>query len=129
MKPRKTAATGLFCLLLRAHPEKCEAVFGQDARQKMLKRIPCANEKSRLVRDGFLIPASDVWRRKRKLLDLRFLEVDVLARNRVVLCLCHLFRHRAAVLLRYVEEAGVSGRQKLDLDGRSLGHIEIPALS
>lgn len=53
----------------------------------------------------------------------------MLARNRVVLCLCHLFRHRAAVLLRYVEEAGVSGRQKLDLDGRSLGHIEIPALS
>jgi len=63
-----------------------------------------------------------------ELLDLRFLELDVLARNRVVLGLCHLFRHRAAVLLRYVEEAGVSGRQKLDLDRRSLGHIELPAL-
>ncbi len=50
-----------------------------------------------------------------ELLDLRFLELDVLARNRVVLGLCHLFRHRAAVLLRYVEEAGVSGRQSLIL--------------
>ncbi len=64
-----------------------------------------------------------------ELLDLRFLELDVLARNRVIFGFCHLVRHRTAVLLRNVEEAGVSGRQKLDLDGRSLGHIEIPALS
>lgn len=64
-----------------------------------------------------------------ELFDLRFLELDMLAHNRVVFGFCHFFRHRAAVLLRYVEEAGVSGRQKLDLDRRSLGHIEIPALS
>src|SRR5690606_15019927 len=57
-----------------------------------------------------------------KLLDLGFLELDVLARDRIVLALGQLVGHRAAVLLGDVEEAGVGRRQKLDLDGRSLGH-------
>ena len=57
-----------------------------------------------------------------RLLDLGFLELDVLARDRVVLGLGHLFRHRAAVLLRYVEETGVSRREQLDLDGRCFRH-------
>ena len=46
----------------------------------------------------------------------------MLLSNRVVLGLRHLFRHRAAVLRGYVEETRVSRRQKLDLDGCSLGH-------
>src|SRR5690606_24249599 len=57
-----------------------------------------------------------------KLLDLGFLELDVFARDRIVLALGQLVGHRAAVLLGDVEEAGVGRRQKLDLDGRSLGH-------
>jgi hypothetical protein len=56
------------------------------------------------------------------LLDLGFLELDMLLGNRVVLGLRHLVRHRTAVLRRDVEETGVSRRQQLDLDGRSFRH-------
>src|SRR5690606_28334774 len=51
----------------------------------------------------------------------------VLARDGIVFALGHLLRHRAAVLLRHVEEAGFGGREKLDLDGRSLGHGTCPS--
>src|SRR3954462_1723632 len=57
-----------------------------------------------------------------KLLDLGFLELDMLLSNRVVLGLRHLVRHRTAVLRRDVEETSVGRRQKLDLDSGSLGH-------
>jgi hypothetical protein len=57
-----------------------------------------------------------------ELLDLGFLEFDVLPGNRIVLRLGHLVGHRTAVLRRDVEEAGVSRRQQLDLDGRSFRH-------
>src|SRR5690606_23277220 len=60
------------------------------------------------------------------LLDLCFLELDVLLRDRIVLTLGHLFGHRAAVLRGDVEEPRVRGRKKLDLDGRSLGHFSCP---
>ena len=61
------------------------------------------------------------------LLDLRFLELDVLLRNRVILGFLHLVRHRTAVLRRDVEETSVGRRQQLDLDCGSLGHSR-PAL-
>src|SRR5690606_11375282 len=61
-----------------------------------------------------------------RLLDLRFLELDVLLRDRVVLTLGHLVGHRAAVLRSHVEEAGVRRREKFDLDGGSLGHFYCP---
>jgi hypothetical protein len=61
---------------------------------------------------------------KARLLDLGFLEFNVLACDRVVLAERHLLRLGTAVLARNVEETGVSGRQKLDLDIRSLGHFQ-----
>jgi hypothetical protein len=59
-------------------------------------------------------------------LDLGFLEINMLSHDRVVLLHAHLFRHRAAVLLRDIKEAGVGGRQELDLDGGSFGHFCYP---
>src|SRR3954466_11526760 len=56
------------------------------------------------------------------LLDLAFLELDVLARNRVVLLLDHLVGHGARVLLGGVVEAGVRGGNELVLDGDRFGH-------
>jgi hypothetical protein len=56
------------------------------------------------------------------LLDLRFLEFDVLPGDRVVLGLRHLFRHRTAVLGRDVEETRVGCRKQLDLDGSGFCH-------
>jgi hypothetical protein len=59
-----------------------------------------------------------------RLLDLGFLEFNVFACDRVVLAERHLLRLGTAVLARNVEETGVSGRQKLDLDIRSLSHFQ-----
>jgi hypothetical protein len=56
------------------------------------------------------------------LLDLRFLEFDVLLDDRIILRLGHFFGHRAAVLGRDVEIARVGRRQQLDLDGGSFRH-------
>lgn len=64
---------------------------------------------------------------KERLFNLCFFELDVFSNNRVIFCFCHLFRHCAAVLLCYIEEARIGGRQKLDFNRVSLGHIEIPA--
>src|SRR4051812_10398148 len=58
------------------------------------------------------------------LLDLGFLELDVLARHRVVLLLDQLVGHGARVLLGDVVEAGVRRRHELDLDGDRFGHVE-----
>src|SRR5687768_8450354 len=58
----------------------------------------------------------------RILLDLAFLELDVLAHDRVVFLDDHLLGHRTGVLLGDVEEAGVGGRVQADLDGSRLGH-------
>src|ERR1700761_1576125 len=55
-------------------------------------------------------------------LDLGFLELDVLARDRVIFLEGELFRLGAGVLLRHVKEAGVGARQQLDLDRGGLGH-------
>lgn len=81
------------------------------------------NKKRRLEETAFFIKLEFP-----RLLDLGFLELDVFSNNRVILVLRHLVRHRAAVLRRDVEETRIGGRQKLDFDGVSLSHIEIPAL-
>lgn len=59
---------------------------------------------------------------RRRLLDLRFLEFNVLAYDWIVLCLRHLVRERTAVLGGDVESTGVGCRQQLDLDCCSFRH-------
>src|SRR5438552_13091558 len=56
------------------------------------------------------------------LLDLGFAELDVLARDRVVLLLDDLVGHGARILLGDVVEAGVRRGNELDLDGDRFGH-------
>src|SRR3954463_4184830 len=56
------------------------------------------------------------------LFDLRFLEVDVLADDRVVFAEGHLLGDVARILLGHVIEAGVGGADELDLDRGRLGH-------
>ena len=56
------------------------------------------------------------------LLDLGFLEIDVLAGNRVILTLDHFIGHRTAVFLRHIIKAGVSSAFQLDFDGCGLCH-------
>ena len=67
-------------------------------------------------------------RRRRDLLDLGFLEVDMLLGDRIVFAFDHFLGHRAAVFLGHVEEAGVSRRKQLDLDGCRLGHCSGPVM-
>src|SRR5579885_667288 len=55
-------------------------------------------------------------------LDLGFLELDMLARDRVVFLERELLRLGAGVLLGHVIKAGVGARQQLDLDRGGLGH-------
>src|ERR1700737_335313 len=59
-----------------------------------------------------------------RLLDLRFLELDVLARDRVVLLLDQLVGHGARILLGDVIEAGIRGGNELNLDGDRFGHVQ-----
>src|SRR5262245_25225095 len=56
------------------------------------------------------------------LLDLGLTELDVLARDRVVLLLDQLVGHGARILLGDVIEAGVGRGHELDLDGDRFGH-------
>src|SRR5581483_4450486 len=60
------------------------------------------------------------------LLDLCFLELDVLARDRVILLLDQLVGHGARILLGDVVEAGVGRGHELDLDGDRFGHVLKP---
>src|SRR5688572_15059776 len=62
------------------------------------------------------------------LLNFGFLELDVLARDRVVLLEDHLLGLVARILLGHIEKAGVSRTDELDLDGCRLGHREFPML-
>src|SRR6202167_4322655 len=55
-------------------------------------------------------------------LDLGFLELDVLARDRIVFLEYELLRLGAGVLLGHVEIAGVGRRKQLDLERGGLGH-------
>src|SRR5450755_584371 len=63
------------------------------------------------------------YARASSLLDLRFLEFDVLARDRVVLLLDQLVGHGARILLGDVIEAGIRRGNELDLDGDRFGHV------
>src|SRR5260221_12798701 len=63
------------------------------------------------------------------LLDLGLLELDVLARDRVVLLLDQLVGHGARILLGDVIEAGVRCGNELDLDGDRFGHVLKPLMS
>src|SRR5438445_8958208 len=63
------------------------------------------------------------------LLNLRFLELDMLARDRVVLLLDQLVGHGARILLGDVVEAGVRRGNELDLDGDRFGHVRKPLMS
>src|SRR5699024_6822305 len=54
-----------------------------------------------------------------------FLELDVLARDRIVLLLDQLVGHGARILLGDVIEAGIGRRHELDLDGDRFGHVQI----
>src|SRR4249920_1086619 len=55
-------------------------------------------------------------------LDLGFLELDVLAHDRVIFAEGHLLGDVPRILLGHVEEAGVGGADELDLDRGRLGH-------
>ena len=66
--------------------------------------------------------AAPVPRRRPDLLDLGFLERDVLAHDRIVLLQLQLAGLGARVLLRHVEEARVGARDELDLNGVGLRH-------
>src|SRR5262249_49284402 len=86
------------------------------------------NKKSRSSERLFLL------RLRASLLDLAFLEDDVLARHRVVLLQLELLGLGARVLLRHVVEAGIGAADELDEDGVGLGHgrrlaAEIPKLA
>jgi hypothetical protein len=61
-------------------------------------------------------------RKDQELLDLGFLELDVLAHDGVILGLGHLVRKRTAVLRGDIERACVSRRKKLDLDRGRFRH-------
>ncbi len=56
------------------------------------------------------------------LLDLGFLELDVLASDRIVLPKAQLLGLIARVLLGHIEKARVRAADELDLDGCRLGH-------
>src|SRR5689334_7949551 len=58
--------------------------------------------------------------------DLRFLELDVLARTRVVLLEAQLLGLGARILLGHVKEARVRGADELDLDRCRLRHWKNP---
>src|SRR3954470_13535611 len=55
-------------------------------------------------------------------LDLRFLELDMLAHDGIVFAERQLLGLGAWILLRDVEEAGVCRADELNLDGARLGH-------
>src|SRR5690349_2273774 len=61
-------------------------------------------------------------------LDLGFLELDVLARLRVIFAEAQLFRLSARILLGHVKEARVRGADELDLDRCRLRHWMSPNL-
>src|SRR5882757_921687 len=59
---------------------------------------------------------------RRVLLDLGFLERDVLARDGIVFAELELLGRGPRILLGHVEIAGVGGADQSDQDGRLLGH-------
>lgn len=76
----------------------------------------------RIKKAGADAPAFFVFYGTARLLDLGFPELDMLARNRIVLLEYELVGHRAGVLLRNVKDACISGADELDLDHGGLCH-------
>ena len=62
-----------------------------------------------------------------KRLDLGFLELDVLAHDRIIFAEAQLLGLGARILLGDIEEAGIGGADELDLDGGRLGHDPEPS--
>src|SRR5207248_11699044 len=62
-------------------------------------------------------------RRPAALFDLRFLENDVLARDRIELLQFELLGLGARVLFGHVKEAGIGAADELDEHGAGLGHL------
>jgi hypothetical protein len=60
------------------------------------------------------------------LLNLGFLELDVLAHDRIVLVELQFLRLRARILLGHIEVTGVSGGNELNLNDVRLCHDESP---
>ena len=88
-----------------------------DARRSRGRRTE--KQKARSIAPGLFAVLVRPSERGKILLDLAFLELDVLAHDRIVLLENELLRLRARVLLRDVEEAGVGRRVEADLDGWS----------
>ena len=61
---------------------------------------------------------------KPRLLNLGFLELDVLAHDRVILAELELFSGLTRILFRHVKKAGASGAEQLDEDGGGLSHFK-----
>jgi hypothetical protein len=70
---------------------------------------------------------SGVWR-GRSLLDLGFLERDVLARDGIIFLERKLVSLGARVFLSHIEITGIGGRLELDLDHIAFGHAKSPEL-
>src|SRR3546814_2924250 len=92
----------------------------------MIRRPP------RSTRTDTLFPYTTLFRspgrgRARGLFDLGFLELDMLAHDRVIFAERQLLGLGARVLLGHIEEAGVSRADELDLDGGRLGHCPRPS--
>ena len=63
-----------------------------------------------------------VFKQRSRLLDLGFLELDMLAHDGVVFAERHLFGDVARVFLGHIKKAGVGGADELDLDRGWLRH-------
>ena len=108
-----------------------------DSRRRLRKRLTRARNREKASgRRGHPCPAGKPSprsgnaapdRRKAVLLDLAFLVLDMLARDRVVFPSGHLLRHRARVLPGHVEMSRACGRVEADLDRRRLRHGSSPS--
>jgi hypothetical protein len=67
-------------------------------------------------------PSRGRWPERRALLDLRFLELDMLAHDGIIFAERQLFGLRARIFLGDVEKASVRRAGELDLDGGWLSH-------
>src|SRR5258708_36953360 len=86
-----------------------------------IRRATSRKARARTKRAGRKAPA-----RAPALFYLRFFELDVFARARIILLEAQLLGLRARVLLGHVEKARVGGADELDLDGCWLGHRSGP---
>jgi hypothetical protein len=97
------------------------AVHGEGA----LHRVPDTAQAEAQIKTGPEAPFKCHRKAGPALLDLGFAELDMLARDRIVLLLHKLVGHRARILLGDVVEAGIRRGNELDLDGDRLGHLQI----